>query len=407
MVHPEPSELQVRYVSRRVPLVRRAHIIAIAALAAAVPAAAVAADAADAKVPRYQFRFEGRGFGHGVGMSQYGAQGAAKAGLSGEAIIGMYFPSTVLSRLPTTIVRVMLVDNAPGVELTSSGGWSVVTAQEQTATLPAGPLTVANVDSTTILKDAAGAEVHRSVGPVVITPSANALLAVNGRRYRGTFRLNPARGRVSVINNVDLEQYLPGVVPVEMPASWAPQALRAQAIAARSYAMATRRVTGDFDMYADERSQVYRGLAAEDARTTAAVTSTAGLVAMYRGRVATTFFSSTSGGRTEHVENVFIGSTPVPYLVSVDDARYDAISPRHVWTGTDVPTFTDSQLARRLGVRRPVRAVRIIARGASGRAVKVRIVTRAGAVKIMSGPQVRTALGLRSSWFEVRRQIRR
>lgn len=389
---------------------RRSHRVTVLALCALLPVGAGAAHGAPAKKktpPRYQFQFEGRGFGHGIGMSQYGAYGAAKSGMSGEAIIAMYFPGTKLTPVPTTTVRVLIAAAAPTAALTSSGGWTATHGSGPATPLPAVPLTFTADGTTTILTGPDGTEVLRVTGPLTIAPEGSALLAVAGRRYRGVMRLGAAGSKVTVINHVDLEQYLLSVVPLEMPASWDAQALRAQAIAARSYALATRKVTGDFDMYRDERSQMYGGLGAEDARTSAAVVSTAGLVATFENKVATTFFSSTSGGRTENIENVFLGSRPLPYLVSVDDARFDAISPRHVWTGVDRPLFTDAKLAKLLGVKRPVRQVKILSRGVSGRAIQVRITTRAGAVKIVTGPKIRAALGLRSGWFEVKRQIRK
>jgi len=191
-----------------------------------------------------------------------------------------------------------------------------------------------------------------------------------------------------------------------MPPSWgadAPAALEAQAIAARSYAMATRRTSGPFDMYADTRSQVYGGVDAEDPRTNRAVRATAGRVVTHEGRIATTFFFSTSGGRTEDVQHVFGG--PVPYLVSVDDAAFDRLSPRHVWRGRDVMTITDTRLGSLLGTR-PVLSIRVVRRGASGRAVTVRVTARGGGVRVMSGAEVRRALGLRSAWFGVSRRVR-
>src|SRR5207342_2994290 len=113
-----------------------------------------------------------------------------------------------------------------------------------------------------------------------------------------------------------------GVVPNEMPADWPADALRAQAVVARSYGLATG-ASGPFDQYDDTRSQVYGGLGSGTAATNHAVDATAGHVVKYHGKIATTFFFSTSGGRTENIENVFIGSDPKPYLKSVRDPFED------------------------------------------------------------------------------------
>ena len=341
---------------------------------------------------RYQFKFTGRGFGHGVGMSQYGAQGAALAGMKAESIIGMYFPGTTLQKLPTTTVRVLLGTSITSRSMTASGQWTLTNRLGQAKTMPSGAITANVIDGTTmVFKDATGKIVFRAGGMVLAKPVGASILALGTKRYRGAFRLTPASNRFSVINVVDLEKYLPGVVPLEMPASWAPQALRAQVIAARSYAMATKR-TGEFDMYADERSQMYGGVNAEDSRTNAAVATSAGLVATYGGRVATTFFSSTSGGVTESAQNVF--GNAVPYLVSISDEQYDAISPRHIWGKYDQKVLKDSQISAALGLPRPVLSMRVVSRSPAGRALKVRVVQTDGTVSYFTGSVSYTHLTL-------------
>ena len=136
-------------------------------------------------------------------------------------------------------------------------------------------------------------------------------------------------GALRAVNNVQLEAYLYGVVPSEMPYTWVPEALKVQAVAARSYALAVRKLNSWFDLYPDTRSQVYSGIAGEKPSATAAVQETAGEVVLYNGKVATTYFYSSSGGRTAAADEVWAGP-PVPYLQSVNDP-YDTISPHHRW----------------------------------------------------------------------------
>jgi stage II sporulation protein D len=159
--------------------------------------------------------------------------------------------------------------------------------------------------------------------PVDLYPGAgDARLIVGGTTYRGSLRvLINARGTLNVVNRVDMEEYLYGVVPAEMgPKRYdALEALKAQAVAARTYAFAHRgQFEGEgYDLCATMKCQVYSGLAAEDPLSNAAVDATRGLVLAYAGRYADALFVSTCGGRTENVENVF-GEDPVPYLVSVE-----------------------------------------------------------------------------------------
>ena len=135
---------------------------------------------------------------------------------------------------------------------------------------------------------------------------------------------------MSAINALNIEDYVRGVVAGEMPSGWPQEALRAQAVAARTYALATTKDGDGFDQYADTRSQVYNGIAGETAPTNAAVAATAGEIVTFQGKPIVTYYFSTSGGRTENIENVFLGAAPQPYLVSVDDP-YDGGAPRHRW----------------------------------------------------------------------------
>ncbi|HEY1252420.1 MAG TPA: SpoIID/LytB domain-containing protein [Thermoanaerobaculia bacterium] len=153
-------------------------------------------------------------------------------------------------------------------------------------------------------------------------PAPDARVAWDGVAYRGSLRVlvNP-RGTLNVVNRADLEDYLYGVVPSEMgPRRFdAIEALKAQAVAARTYALAHR---GQFeaegyDICATPKCQVYGGVPVEDPLSSAAVDGTRGLVLAYQGQIADALFVSTCGGVTENVENVFSGG-PVPYLVAVE-----------------------------------------------------------------------------------------
>src|SRR5207244_1865034 len=211
-------------------------------------------------------------------------------------------------------------------------------------------------------------KVQALAGPLLFQPGTSALTL--GRRYRGAIQLDAAGGKLRAINLVGLEQYLYGVVPSEMPYTWAPEALKAQAVAARSYALATKRA-GAFDVYKDTRSQVYLGLDHEKPSSNAAVDATAGKVLLYDGAVAKTFFFSTSGGRTASAEDVW--GTAVPYLVSVPDP-YDTISPYHTWGPFP---FTGAKLGRTLHLGGAVTDVRTTL-NSSGRVTTLTALTANG-----------------------------
>ncbi len=150
-------------------------------------------------------------------------------------------------------------------------------------------------------------------------------------------------GSLNVVNALAVDQYVKGVIPNESPPSWPQAELRAQAIAARSFALTADVGGNGFDLYDDTRSQVYEGLGSETAATNEAADATRGQVVMYGGKIAETYFSACSGGHTESVQNVFFGP-PVPYLVGVPDP-YDYYCPLHDWT----LKFSGPEISAKLG----------------------------------------------------------
>ena len=207
--------------------------------------------------------------------------------------------------------------------------------------------------------------------------NGRAMNGVSGGHYHGSLEFLPSPfSGLAVVNVASLDDYVKGVVPGEMPSSWAPAALEAQAVAARSYALATDAGGPVFDQYPDTRSQVYKGADGEMPTSNAAVDATAGQVLRYQGQIAATYFFSTSGGHTEDIQNVFYGAKPEPYLTGVDDP-YDNISPKHRWQ----IRLTTAGLQHRLGslVRGKLRGVKVLQRGVSPRIVWAAVVgSRAG-----------------------------
>jgi stage II sporulation protein D len=334
------------------------------------------------------FVVSGAGHGHGVGLSQYGAYGQAQHGASYEAILARYYPGTRLASVSPPAIRVLLVSGNPDVTITSKAEFTVTDAAGATYQLPPGPI---RLGRDLVVELADGARTLNS--PARFVPGASALEL--GVPYRGSLVVSRVGDLLRVVNELPVEQYLYGVVPGEMPAHWAPEALKAQAVAARSYALATRDASGPFDVHPDTRDQVYGGIRREDARTTAAVDATAGQVLLYGDSVATTYFSASSGGRTVAAEDAWPGARPVPYLVSVEDPE-DEISPHHRWGPIVLPA---PRLAEQLGEQAPagIRDV-LVSRNGSGRASAITVVGSAAATEV-DAPTVRSLLGLRSTAF--------
>jgi stage II sporulation protein D len=363
---------------------RRTALLTVLAALLAVPATA---DGAVRHVLR------GAGFGHGIGMSQYGAYGYALEGAKYPGILAHYYKGTRLSSAPTRPVRVLLQPVDPYIRVrgaTSVGGRTIKPGTTYVAKRGGGGITVTTAGGRRVARFGSivsfkSADPMRLMGP--------ALNYVTSGLYRGDIEVRVDGRGVTAINEIDMDSYLRGVVAGEMPSTWPMEALKVQAVAARTYALATRKTDGAFDQYPDVRSQVYRGVTGESVRSDAAVRDTAGRVLTYAGQPAVTYYFSTSGGHTENVEYSFVGSLSKPWLVGVPDP-YDTQSPYHRWQAA----FSASRLDRALGAPGAFRRLKVLQRGVSPRVVRARVIGSAGS-RTVTGPQVRSALGLRDTWF--------
>jgi|HubBroStandDraft_3_1064219.scaffolds.fasta_scaffold00135_5 SpoIID/LytB domain protein len=197
----------------------------------------------------------------------------------------------------------------------------------------------------------------------------------------------------SKVKAVPLETYVRGVVSAEMPSSWPMAALEAQAVASRTYALTSDAGGAKFDVYSDDRSQMYLGKAAETSRTNSAVAATAGQIVTYDGQPAITYFFASSGGHTENVQDAFAGAAAEPWLVGVDDP-YDE-GPLHRWT----QTIGFASAAARLGrlVDGSFEGIEVLQRGSSPRIVTADVLGSKGRT-LVSGAELEERLGLYSTW---------
>ena len=323
----------------------------------------------------------GHGWGHGLGLSQWGAYGFAKHGWTFDRILAHYYSGTTLGPAKVASVRVLLA-SAKKTAIESTAAWTVVDAAGTKAALDPGAL---------VLKAKLVITGHPELQPP-FTFSGKQPLVVDKVAYRGRLSVSSDGKLVQVIDTVGLESYLKGVVPAEMPSSWLPEALKAQAVAARSYALANVTTGRPFDLYGDTRSQVFGGVHAENAATSAAVDATKGQVVLYKGKVANTLFFSTSGGRTASaLESTGIA---VPYLVPVADP-YDVGSPYHDWGPV---LFDAAAVAKQFKLAAPIADLQTTT-GPSGRVKTLTVVSDDESQVTLNGNQVRGALELRSTWF--------
>jgi stage II sporulation protein D len=209
------------------------------------------------------------------------------------------------------------------------------------------------------------------------------------RTYRGRIRLLPGRQRVVVINEVGLEAYLMGVVPAEVPASFHPEALKAQAVAARTFALAKLlRSAGEaFDLDDTTASQTYLGAGAERPQTNTAIRETSNQVLLVDGSPIEALYCTVSGGFTASNDEAF-DSAPLPYLRSVRDTD-ELGTPFGAWS----PHYSWEFLLREYPGVGTVRSVEIVSRTGSGRVANVRITGERGSLMV-SGAAFRNAVGV-------------
>jgi stage II sporulation protein D len=364
-------------------------LVLVAAAAAATPPLPPGPTAPAEALSAPIYVLSGGGYGHGVGLSQYGAFAQAEAKRGYGDILAFYYPGTELGRAPVSKVRVLVAEGRPSVTLASSIPFSVRDGLGVVTSLPAGEIALG--PDLEIVVDGAPRVLP---APLAFIPGKGGTLTLDGKGYRGELRIAVVQEGLRVIDFVGLDAYLLGVVAGEMPKEWPAAALQAQAVAARSYALASIVKNKPFDVYSDPRSQVYYGVAAESPATTAAVKATKGEILTYGGKVATTFYYSSSGGRTASSEDVF--GIVTPYLQARNDP-WDTLSPFHRWPPR---SYTAAALGRAFGLSAPVVDVEVVPT-ASGRPASVTLIKKTGARVMLRAADVRARLGLRSTAFRL------
>lgn len=348
------------------------------------------------------FTFNGGGWGHGVGMSQYGACGMASQGKSYTQILSHYYTgTTVSSRTEPSNLRVLLTDSST-ITLTTAGSTTI----SGVGTVGSGKtINLRRSGNNVVLSGAVSATV---AAPLTVNQSgAMRISPPNNRFDRGHLVVRTTPGSSTklraVIEGLSTRDYLLGLG--EMASSWPAEALKTQATAARTIALVHAGSSGDHDLkgYLDGAYIGYDMAAISGttyfAKWTAAVDATAGKVITHNGTpISSAVYSSSSGGRTENSENVWYAS--VPYLKSVDDAADSGCNNgRNTWSST----FTGSQLGSKLGIP-AVTSISVSGPNTpSGRTDKktFTFTVAGGARHNFTGAQLRSKLGLYSTKFSI------
>ena len=357
------------------------------------------------------YTVRGHGYGHGRGMSQHGANGAAREGLSHEQILEFYYPGTKLGTVRRKI-RVLIsgdttadlvVHARRGLTLRDHGaGTTYALPRDRGATrwrvAPDGARNVVAyyADGRWHSWRPGGAAAlegfgeFRAKGPITLETPAGSYA------YRGSLRAVPPTSGSSdrdTVNVLRMDDYVQGVVPAEMPASWEPEAVQSQGVAARTYAAFHRAANRQryYQVCDTTACQVYRGVSGEHELGNAAVRATAKQILVHGGRPAFTEFSASSGGWTVAGDFEYLTAKADPY----DD-----------WSGNTVHDWSVSLPASKIAAAYPaigkLESIRVTSRDGNGqwqgRVLAMSLVGSKSTVRI-SGDDFRWKFGLRSTWF--------
>lgn len=367
------------------------------------PADAVSRDAW--RVPGHaSITIKGHGFGHGHGMSQYGAEGAARDGLTYDQIVDFYYPGTSWGTSKGKVSVLLTADTTDDVVVRARSGLAVHdSAVKGRAVLPDNGATQWRITTgrggvtkvaylakrwrTWQRLEGRGEFLAGGEPITLVTPAGD-------RAYRGRIRAaDTSSGERVTVNVVSLENYLKGVVPLEIPASWSAAAVRAQAVAARTYASYERRhpQSSAYQICDTSSCQVYGGYSAEYPASNDAVDATRHRILMAGGAPAFTQFASSSGGWTS------AGS--VSYLPAKRD-------PYDKWSGNPVHTWSvkvdDGLIERAWPALGNLSKIVVAGRDGNGhwggRVTSLTLTGSAGRVTV-SGDTFRSVLALRSTWL--------
>lgn len=284
------------------------------------------------------------------------------------------------------------------VSVSSENGFETAQAEDLGAGIVArieeGNIVLYNAaEDTVIYTGVEGAEVK-----AVARDSA---FELDGKKYRGNIIFRPQDGKITIINEVLLDDYVCGVVAGEMPSSWPKEALKAQAVAARCYALKSLSKHADFgfDLCSTTNCQVYGGIASETERTNEAVKETAGIVAAFDNKVVDTLFYSSNGGYVEAAENVWGGNYPYFQTFKDEYEKTDEISGA-VWTVEFSPEEIKSRLAENGVDIGDILDMEVVKTSESGRVLEVKITGTKG-TKSYTRSYARTFLSLKSQLYTI------
>ncbi len=302
---------------------------------------------------------------------------------------------------PDPKIRVAILLDASSVKISATGRFKIFAPGKLEA--------VATGDENSIYMIRPGLFGLKMEGPeeygdiLEVKPLGDSFIRVNNRTYRGEIEARKRNDTLLVINEVDLEEYLYGVMKHEISPAWPIEAVKTQAVAARSFALnkKLKNIGKPYDLCATITSQVYGGLSGEDPRSNKAIDETRGEILIYQGKPIAAYYHATCGGETEDVEDVWGGR--LPYLESVR-CKYCKDSPHYEWE-EKLSLLEISNALSHKGISE-IESIEVYKRGGTGRVVKLVVEDEFGK-HIISGNHFRMALGpnlIRSTLFKMKKK---
>ena len=291
-----------------------------------------------------------------------------------------------------TTVRVLLAEKVKSAYIKHSGKIYIYTQNLDKKYKISAPGTLA-------VKTLGGGKIQigtlQAAQPIILEPASGTLLGWNNNSYSGKIYIIPAQNTFHLVEHAPLETYLYGVLPYEMSYSWPLEALKAQAVAARTYTLKTLEgvKNQNFDVYSDVRSQMYKGGGKQYDSVKKAVDQTRGQVLTYEDKLFFTYYHANCGGATDDVRSWNFGAKSIKPL-SGASCKYDSHSKSYKWT-MNIARGKVENYAKSVGLTGDLKSIKIVRKTDTGRATNLTIKTAKGTKTVPCG-RFRLATGIRS-----------
>lgn len=344
--------------------------------------------------------FQGKGNGHGVGMSQWGAKGMAEKKQKYDAILLYYYTGVKIETKNTSKqkVRVLIGNGVAKAPIAATTDYAIKDTKGKTIVkMKAGKsATISFAKGKYQVYSSTHKKTFTSSNALYITPVKAGAVRYKNLRYDGQLYLYQSKGKMFVVNHVLMEDYVAGVLPYEMYASWPTEALKAQSVAARTYSMKRVGAKGNWDVDDTVTYQVYKGKSESEKKMKQITAATKGKVITHGGKYIDALFYSSSGGHTNSAQ--YVWSNAVPYLKGKKDSYDTSDFTKKGWKYT----ISKKQLGKAYGIG-TVKSIKVV-KTADKRPVTLKITGTSKTITV-SAHSLRSKLGgtnVKSTYFTIK-----